>query len=153
MCRKIILESWLSAGLCSKVLNACAVTLCDDVLWVVGLVFLKFLCQITNPVAGWKLKISHISKKASGELMSPSLGCGAAFWGTGTAPPGLTTPPHAPQAPFNPPSSCFNLWPPSPLPTLSPLLCCFFLQLSRTAPSLMAMSWGTEGFSSSLLPN
>lgn len=125
MCRKITLESWLSAGLCSKVLNACAVTLCDDVLWVVGSVFLTFLCQITNPVAGWKLKISHLYKKVSGELMSPSLGCGAAFWGTGTAPPGLTTPPHAPQAPFNPPSSCFNLWPPSPLPTVTSSLLLF----------------------------
>lgn len=63
MCRKITLESWLSAGLCSEVLNAWAVTLCDDMLWVVGLVFIKFLCQITNAVAGWKLKISHLYQK------------------------------------------------------------------------------------------
>lgn len=140
MCRKITLESRLSAGLCSKVLSACAVTLCGDVLWVVGLVSFECLCQITNPVAGWKLKISNLYKKAGSELMPASLGCGAALWGaalpvgTGTALPGLTTPPQPLQAPFNPCSSCFNPWPPSPLPTLSPFLYCFFLQLSSPFP-------------------
>lgn len=145
MCRKITLENRLSAGLFSEVLNACGVTLCDDVLSVVGQDFSKFLCQITNPVAGWKLKTSHLYKKASSELMPPSLGCDAAFWGAalpvgkGTALPGLTTPPQPLQSPFNPHSSCFNLWLPFPLPTPSSLL--FFSAALQPLPS-----WpGAEG--------
>lgn len=50
---------------------------------------------------------------------------------------------------------CFNPWSPSHTPCLwtpLPLLYCFFLQLARTAPSLVAVGWERRGFSSLLMP-